>query len=161
MASLKALIRKTFPPNLICEYTCTYLGPVAQFPMVGQLQALTDHVIKNLFMHLQTHFPANSLAADMLETEASYHKAVLDHHLEHRFVGRKEEADAVLQHCIDSNEEGDDLYETAPLIVHGRSGSGVSCVLSNVVDLYRYGNMKPHASCPWELRRTQQEGPDC
>ena len=62
---------------------------------------------------------------------------MLDDQLQYRIVGRKQMVDDVVQFCVDPSEDGDRDFQSVPLIVHGAPGAGCSCLLSNVIDLYR------------------------
>jgi hypothetical protein len=138
MLDLKRIIIRTHGTDrVMMDYPCTYLGPVNQRAMVGDLQEFGDHVVANLFPMLQAMFPAADMAVDMLELERNYHKQFLDAQLEYRIVGRKQMVDDIIEFCIDPSEDGDRDYMSVPLILHGSPGAGCSCVLSNVIDLYR------------------------
>ena len=62
---------------------------------------------------------------------------MLDDQLQYRIVGRKQMVDDVVQFCVDPSEDGDRDFQSVPLIVHGAPGAGCSCLLANVIDLYR------------------------
>jgi hypothetical protein len=140
MAELKARILQTYlgnPQVVFANYPCKYLGPVRQHPVVGGLDEFKQHVSKHLFDHITKAFPAAALAVDLLDIEASYHKAALNQQLELRFVGRKAEQAQILDYCTSSSDVGEDKYLSAPLLVHGRPGAGVTCLVCNVLDYYR------------------------
>lgn len=140
MAELKAKILQIYLGNplvVMAKYPSKYIGPVDQVPMVGGLEDFSKHVSSNLFDQIIKVFPSANLAVDLIEAELSYHKAALDQQLELRFVGRKAEQAAVMAYCTDPSDDGDDKYLSAPLIVHGRPGAGVTCLMSNVLDFYR------------------------
>ena len=138
LLDLKRLILRTHgTDSVMMDYPCAYLGPIKQRAMVGQLEEFGDHVIDNLYPKIAALFPPATMAVDMLDLEKNYHKAMLDDQLQYRIVGRKQMVDDVLQFCIDPSEDGDRDYQSVPLIVHGVPGAGCSCLLSNVIDMYR------------------------
>lgn len=81
-----------------------------------------------------------------VQIDSSYHKAVLDQQLQFRFVGRQAEHDKIIDYCTDINDEdGSDIYDIVPFIVHGRAGSGNSCLVANVIDTMRDDkNLRDH-----------------
>ena len=93
MLQLRQTITETYeevqPEACLLDYPCEYMGPVKQLPMVGKLDKLKDHVKNRLFEYIKKTFPGTNIAADMIEIDSSFHKAVLDQHLTYRFVGRQ------------------------------------------------------------------------
>ena len=75
---------------VMMDYPCTYLGPVLQRAMVGELQEFGDHVVANLYPRIAALFSQATTAVDMLELERGFHKQFLDAQLEYRIVGRKQ-----------------------------------------------------------------------
>jgi hypothetical protein len=138
MLDLKRLCLRTHgPENCFMDYPCEYRGPVQQRAMVGLLDEFTVHVIEHLFPKIMKMFPPQNMAVDMLDLEKLYHKQALDNQLQYRIVGRKQMVDDVVQYCIDPSEDGDRDFKSVPLFVHGPPGAGCSCLIANVIDLYR------------------------